>query len=115
MAPVVIVLNSADLLGDISENMLQMQQMRTLLDSRRRYGLFFLFTDVPNRPVRFSSPELLRLLTDEKHSILLGELSAIEFYDVPILVQRANNRAPTKDEAFLFNGDDVVRIKLCVR
>ena len=74
--------------------------------------VFFLFSCIANRPVSYSSPDLLRFLREERKALLFEELGTVKTYDIPLMVQRENARPRINNEAFLLDEDDVIRVKL---
>ena len=87
-------------------------QFNTIADNYRRMRVFFLFSNIANRPVSYSSPEMLRFLRDERKALIFDDLSSLKMYDIPLMVQRDNARPRINNEAFLLNEDDVTRVKL---
>ena len=108
----VLVVNSSDVIKHISDSSLLMDQFNTIADNYRRMRVFFLFSCIANRPVSYSSPDLLRFLREERKALLFEELGTVKTYDIPLMVQRENARPRINNEAFLLDEDDVIRVKL---
>ncbi len=109
----VVVINSYEVMKYISENMMLMQYFKTLAEQARRLNVFFLFSDIPNKALKFSSPEMLQYIAEEKQLILFGDMSTLKLYTQDYRTLQEHSRPLNADEAFLINGDDVVRMKMC--
>ena len=106
------VINSADVIKRISDSSMLMDQFNRIADEYRRMRVFFLFSDIANRAVSYSSPEVLRFLRDERRALLFEDLSSVKTYDIPLMVQRENARPRINNEAFLLEEDAVTRVKM---
>lgn len=108
----VFVINSFEMIKHISENDLLMDQFRAFSQQSRRFNTFFLFCDVPNKTTKYSSPEILHYIVEDKQALLLSNLSSIKTMDIDYTIKKEHQRPLSSSEAFLMNGDSVVRIKM---
>lgn len=113
LLPVIVVVNSYEVIKAISDNMMLMEQFNNLIEQYRRMKCFFIFSDLPNKPVRFSSPDLLKFISEEKQGVIMCDLNEIQIYDIPLSVMHKHGRSAAPDEGFLIGGDDISRIKMC--
>ena len=109
-APIIFIVNGADMLMSLKSS--AVTGIRTMADKYRREGVFFLFGGVPNKPVSFSSPDILKLIRDEKHLLVFDEIGSVKITDVSVVTARENNRPLEAGEAFLFWGDELERIRV---
>ena len=112
-APIFVVINSADMLRYISDDSDLLDNYKHIVEDCFRLKAFFLLSDVPNKAVRYSSPDLIRMISDDRNSLILCELSEVKVFDIMGNVIRSQGRPLGLNEAFLLNGDDVSRVKLC--
>lgn len=107
-----VVLNSEESIRHLSAQSTLTNAFHNIADNFRRMKIFFLFPDVPNRPIRYNSPDLLRFIGEEKQALLFGELSAIKAFDIPHAIVRATSGTAGLDDAFLMQEEDINRVKL---
>ena len=108
----VIVFNSEESMRYLSEQSILMEQFRRIVDAYRRMKVFFLFSDVPNRPIRYSSPELLKFIGEEKQALLFGELNTIKAFEIPYAVIRSLSGTVGMDDAYRMAEEEITRIKV---
>lgn len=108
----VVVLNGMDVLRYMSGQPSLMEQFRRIAEDFRRMKVFFLFANVANKPIRYSSPEMLKFIDEEKQALLFGELTNIKAFDIPLTVAREFSGQAGLDDAFLMNEEDINRLKL---
>lgn len=108
----IIAINSMDIIRYISIQTDLLESFQRIADNYRRMKVFFLFADIANRPIRFSSPELIRFIGEEKQALLFGDLSNVKAFDIPLPVSREFSGQAGLDDAFLMNDDDISRLKL---
>ncbi len=111
--PIFVVINSADMLRYISDDSDLLDDYKHIVEDRFRLKAFFLLSDVPNKTVRYNSPDLIRMISDDRKSLILCELSEVKAFDFMGSVIRSQGRPLGWNEAFLLNGDDISRVKLC--
>lgn len=108
----VIILNGMDVLRYLSGQASLVSSFQRIAEDYRRMKVFFLFADVANKPIRYSSPEMLKFIGEEKKALLFGELSNIKAFDIPLSVSREFSGQAGLDDAFLMDDDDISRIKV---
>lgn len=107
-----IVLNSEECLRYLSGQSALMTAFKNIAENYRRMKVFFLFSDVPNKQIRYNAPDLLRFISDEKQALLFGELNTIKAFDIPHPILRAFSGTAGIDDAFLMQEEDITRLKL---
>ncbi|MBO4926614.1 MAG: type VII secretion protein EssC [Clostridia bacterium] len=108
----IYVVNSYEAIKKISDSSLLMDNFNTMAEKYRRMKIFFLFSDVDNKTINFSSPDLLRFIREERRALIFEEINQVKAFDISLMVQRSNSRPRSNNEAFLLSEEDVSRIKL---
>lgn len=108
-----ILINSYELIKHISDNILLMEQFKSFMDNARKLNVFFMFCEVPNKPTKYTSPELLQYIAEEKQAIIFSDLNTVKAISIDFPTIRENSRPLAPDEAFVMNGDDITRVKMC--
>lgn len=111
--PIIVIINSADMLRYISDDSDLMSDYKHIIEDLSRMKVFFLFSNVPNKTVRYNSPELIRMISEDKKALILCDLSKVKTFDIAGSVIRNQGRPIGLNETFLLNGDDATRVKLC--
>lgn len=113
LSPIILVINSAEMLTYISDDSDLTDAIKRVADDLFRMKAFLLFSNTPNKTIRYNSPELLKSISDERKGLILCELSEVKTFEIMGSVIRSQRRPLGLNEAFLLNGDDVSRVKLC--
>ncbi len=108
----IYVINSYEAIKKISESSLLMDSFNTMAEKYRRMKIFFLFSDIDNKTINFSSPDLLRFIREERRALLFEEINQIKAFDISLMAQRTHSRPRSNNEAFLLLEEDISRIKL---
>lgn len=109
----VIVMNSYELIRKISDDSMIMDKFTKVIEDWQKLKVFFLFADIPNKTVSFSSPDLLKFIAEEKQGLILSDLKSVRFYDIPLSTIREQTRPLDHAEAFVIQEDDIIRVKYC--
>lgn len=110
--PIFVIINSQEALKYISEDISLLNDFKRISEDLSRMKIFFLYSNVPNRAIRYNSAEVIRMIGEEQAALLLSDLSSIKTYEINGSIIRNQGRPLNIGEAFLLNGEDVSRIKL---
>lgn len=110
--PIIVVINSEDLIRYISDQAVLISSFKRIFEEYSRMKVFFLFSNVPNRTIRYNSPELLRIIGEEQKALILCDLVSVKTFEISGAIVRSQGRPIGINEAFLLNREDVSRIKL---
>lgn len=74
----------------------------------------FLFTNIENTSISYSSPLPLSMLKEEQHLIFFENLDHLKLFDLDYSVLRENQKKIDKGDAFYLKGEEVFRVKLAL-
>ncbi len=114
MALHVIIINTREAIASISNDALAMSAFDELREQYKLMKILFIFGNLENRPVNFSSPMLLRQLKEGRQALQFEPLSTGKMYDIDALTARENRVNLTRDDCFHLDDGAVSRIKLVV-
>lgn len=108
----VYIFNTQEVIKSISGDTNAMSRFNEMVEQYSNMKLFFIFGDLRNRSVTYSSPALLRHLKEAYHGILFEPLSTGHMYDIDSLSVRANKAILGRDDAYIIEEGSYPRIKL---
>lgn len=100
---------SLEILSNSKENM---KVFDRILKQFRHLKVMFIFTDVDNVSVGFSTPEMMKRIRDEKKSFIFTSLKEVKLHDISGQMVRKYSTAPNRVDAYYLDGESVRRVKL---
>lgn len=108
----VVIVNSADATAHVSDSKEQMEAYGRMAKQYSGMKVLFVFSDVPDIPVSYSAPALLKALKEERRAFVLADLADHRFFDVNASTARAFKGALEDGQAFYINESDVSKVKI---
>lgn len=71
----------------------------------------FIFVDIYNGPISYSSPEVLKMLKETRNSIVFDNISNIKLYDIPMNVAKQFKNELSPGDAYYFSDNDIRKLK----
>lgn len=107
-----VVINNRRALDTLSESKTHMKLFDDLSKNYRELGVLFLFADVPDDDVKYSSPEILKRIKAEQKGLVFDIPKNWKFFDSSSQQQRTYTIALGEADAYYLNKDTIHRIKL---
>ena len=108
----IVVICSRDALGYISETQDLMNAYNDMAKQYASMRVLFVFGDMADSSVSYSSPALLKALKDEKRAFIATNMPDHKMFEVSPAVVRAN-RAPLEEgQAYYLSDTEVVKVKI---
>ena len=108
----IAVINSAEaikLFGDDDETWTMFTRTEERMSAMR---ILFIFADIPNRSVSYSSPELYKHVRDNRKACIFETASKIAFFDTNISEINANNQQLGRSDAISYGDNGMTRIRM---
>lgn len=109
---IVVIINSRDTMEYISTTKPVVALFTEIVKTYKNFGIFFLYTDVEDVAVPYSAPELLKRIKENRRAILFSDLNKTKMFDISSTIARAYAKPLQGDEAYVFNGNDICKIKM---
>lgn len=111
IAPLVFIINNYDAIREISDDSLLLNEFKEI--SKKYSGLkaFFIFTNIKNDNIPYSSPEVLKMIKDNNQWIVFENISNIKVFDCPLSLTKKFSNPLGENELFYLNGNELAKIK----
>lgn len=108
----IILVNSADALTNISTTGDLLNQYEEAAKQYASMRVLFVFSDVSDSTISYSSPALLKSLKESKRAFVASNMNEIKLFDITSTYTRMY-RAPLDEyQAYWFNDNDVMKVKV---
>lgn len=105
------VINSRSAIDVLSESQNLMSTYTNIIKKGRSLRVMFVFSDIDNMTVGYSSPALLKHFRDNRKAFLADKLEDVKFFDISLSSIR-ENKGNRPGDVYLLNGNDVSRIRM---
>lgn len=107
----VLVIQNRDAIQILGKNAASMGLYKELVSTYRAMKICVIYTDLEDANVAFNSPEVLKLIKDNRRILYLNRLSSMKFIDVPLAVSRKFRKDLGENEAYWIAGEEIGKIK----
>lgn len=108
----IIMVNSADMMKTIGTDKNLLDMYKLICTTMKGMKVCFLLTDVENVMIAFSAGDLLKQVRDLKQIIAFEDIRNIKVADVPMSATREFKKALEANDAYMFNGDKIEKIRV---
>ncbi|MCM1172601.1 MAG: FtsK/SpoIIIE domain-containing protein [Clostridium sp.] len=107
-----IVVNSTSMMKLIGTDKATVELYKMISTMLKDMKVCFLLTDVENAMIAFSAGDLLKQIRDTKRVIVFEDIKNIKVVDVPMGIARDFKKALEPNDAYMFNGDKLEKIRV---
>ncbi len=107
----VILINSFNLMKAFGTDKTLVEILKLMTTSLKSLKICFLLTDVENNMISFTAGDLLKLAKDTKNYIIFEEIKNVKVTDVPMSASREFKKPLDKDDAYVFKGESIEKIR----
>lgn len=111
---IVLVVESAEVIVEISKDKLCMQMMKDIFDKYYEMKVFILFSNVSNSAISFNAPELLKSIKEHKRYIIFDDICNIKLTDIPLSLTRKYTKPLEKNDAYMVVDTEVKKIRVII-
>lgn len=108
---IIVFISNNRFFNVISESREHTELFEDIIKKYKNMKITFVFTDVEDAGIGYSSPEPLKLLKDEKLIAYFGKEKEIKIVDIPHYVIKDIGKLLSNDDAYFINKEDIYRIK----
>lgn len=109
---IIVIVNSMDALKRIAELPEVQNQYERMASRAKGMRVTFVFSEIPDEPVSYSSPALIKEIRDSRRALQFTNMSEAKFFDYTG-TQIREFRAPLEScEAFFLQGSDVSKVRV---
>ncbi len=115
MCPLVFIINNKDAIAMIGSDSKLTEVYNEIIKKYKGLKSLLIFTGIENEAISYNAPDILKQLRDSKHFIFFGDISEIKLIDVTYSTQKKFKEGLGQNDAFLFNGSSLSKLKIPVR
>ena len=109
---ILVIINNKAVIDNMATNKNAMEVYKKIISKYKTMKVCIIFSEVDNAPVAYSSPEIMKLLRDNKKAFIFENMADIKVYDIPANIQRDNKKALEAGDSYLINGNEVIKVKI---
>ena len=109
---ILVIINNKAVIDNMATNKNAMEVYKKVISKYKTMKVCIIFSEVDNAPVAYSSPEIMKLLRDNKKAFIFENMADIKVYDIPANIQRDNKKALEAGDSYLINGNEVIKVKI---
>lgn len=108
---IMLIINNKDAFGYISDERNLMRAYESFVDKLKAMKIFIILSGIEDKPIGYSSPDMLKKIKDDKHMLVFTNASEHKILDIPIAFIRQNKKPLDSTQAFYINESEISRIK----
>ena len=109
---ILVIINNKAVIDNMATNKNAMEVYKKIISKYKTMKVCIIFSEVDNAPVAYSSPEIMKLLRDNKKAFIFENMADIKVYDIPANIQRDNNKALEIGDSYIINGNEIMKAKI---
>lgn len=108
---IVLMIESADAIADISADKKVVASIKSLIGKYRAMKVFLLFTNVENANISFNAPDLLKMVKDNRRYLIFDDAANIKLCDLSVSITRKYAKQIEVGDAFYINENELTKLK----
>jgi S-DNA-T family DNA segregation ATPase FtsK/SpoIIIE len=114
-ALLVLVLQNTDTMTVISTDQAVLDAYKRMTTKYKALKVCIMITDIENVNIGFGSPEVLKLLRDNKNLVVFENLGEQKLYDVPLAYMKEYVKPLEAGEAYRIVGNSLTKVKTVLK
>lgn len=107
-----MIVQNNDVAIKIQNDMDIMDKFNDIVTRYKNLNVAVIFSNYPNSSVSYDSPEIIRMIKQDRKALCIDDLQNIKSFDVPYEAIRENKKLISVGEGYLFNDNDIDKIKI---
>lgn len=108
---IIIIINNRTILENMGTNKNAMDIFKTMTNKYKSMKVSFMFTDVDNAQVSYSSPEIMKLLKENKKGFIFENIGEVKFFEVPNNYIREHKKNIELGDSYLISNNEISKVK----
>jgi S-DNA-T family DNA segregation ATPase FtsK/SpoIIIE len=110
-----IVIRNQDAIDAISKNSTVMKEYKELIGKLKDMKVCFIFMDIPNRPISYNAPEIMKAIKEMKNLFFFDDLQNLKLIDISTVTLRRFKKKITAGDAYWLTGNEISKVKIVKR
>lgn len=106
-----MIIQNRDVITTLSEDYNTLERFKRITKQYKALKVCFIFSDVEDAFVGYSSPEVVKLLKDHKRSIVCEDLTNHKFFEINSNAARIYKKSIELGDAYYFTNSSIMKIK----
>lgn len=107
-----VVINSSSMIKTIGTDKELLDMYKLISSSLKNMKVCFLLTSVENEMISFSAGDLMKKIRELKQVIAFEDIRNIKVVDVPMSIAREFKKSLEQNDAYMFAGDTIEKIRI---
>lgn len=112
LTPIVFLIQNQEAITSISNNKNNLTIYKEILSRYKGLKCCIVFTNMENTSITFNSPEVLKMMKEDRQLLLFDNLSEVKLFDCPSSLLRKYKNPLEDGEGFLLLGNNLSKIKI---
>lgn len=107
----VLLVQNRDAINILGKNAASVGLYKEIVGTYRSMKICFIYSDLEDAAVAFNSPEVLKLIKENRRILYMNRLSNMKFMDIPLAVTRKLKKDLGENEAYWIDSEEIGKIK----
>lgn len=108
----ILVVNSYNLVKAIGTEKGIVEKFKDMVGKYKNMKICFLYTDIENTLISFSSGEALKKVRETKKVVAFTNIQNLKTVDIPLMAAREFKKELRPNEAYIFNGENIEKVRV---
>ena len=109
---ILVICNNNEAIKMASANRKLMEKFKEINAKFKNFKITWMFTGLENTSIGYSAGEMLKLVKDNKNSIVFENINTLKTYEVPVGVSRRFKKELEEKEIYHINGSAISKVKI---
>lgn len=109
---IILVIDSADIMLNMSGDNKIMKYMKEWLVKYKNMKIFVFMPDIENNSISFNSPEMLKIVKDNRHYMVFDDVCNIKICDISVSASKKYSKPIETGDAYYIKDNELVKIKV---
>lgn len=106
------MIDSADIMLNMSGDNKIMKYMKEWLGKYKNMKIFVFMPDIENNSISFNSPEMLKIVKDNRHYMVFDDVCNIKICDISVSASKKYSKPIETGDAYYIKDNELVKIKV---
>ncbi len=108
---ILLLIKNKEVISKISQNKELLELFKKLVGKAGSFKLGFIIYHPDNAPISYGSPEVLKMLKENKNALIFDNLSNQKIFEIPIAVSKQYKKEISAGDAYYLKENDIFKIK----
>lgn len=106
-----VIIQNQDALEYMNSNKELIEQYKKIVKQYKALKICFIFSDVEDVAIAYNSPEIFKLLKENRKGLIFNDLSNHKLFEIPLNIQRDYKKPIEVGDAYVVSNNDISKVK----